>query len=170
MNVTVEKITGPDLMRRACSCTIDRDSKASLSAMYRAEHSPIRTQLFWVEMTIPTFVSVHFVRHKHGVEHFVKSNRDDRGGEEANRHTPVRHGMLINAQALINMARKRLCGQAHDETKKAMALIRAGVAAVDSELAQFMVPECVYRSGFCPEIKPCGRVAHVYRAYQKDEA
>lgn len=43
-----------------------------------AGHSPIRTLMFTVRMEIPYYVSVHFVRHKVGVEHYVRSQRNDR--------------------------------------------------------------------------------------------
>jgi hypothetical protein len=156
MKIVVEKITDETLMRRACSFTINAESKMSLRRIYQCEHSPMRTQMFVVEMyDIPTFVSVHLVRHKYGVEHFVKSNRDDRKGVMADRLTPVNHMMMLNAQALINMARKRLCFQAHGETIKVMTLIRDGVARVDPDLAAAMVPECIYRNG-CYELRSCG--------------
>lgn len=158
-DISITKLTGVELMREACGLTIDGESRASLSRMYRAEHSPIRTQLFWVVMRdIPTFVSVHLVRHKIGVEHFVKSNREDRGGDKtADRNTPVNHGMLINAAALIFMARKRLCHQASKETKAVMEQIREEIRKIDPDLADHMVPDCQYRK-CCPEPKPCGKM------------
>ena len=159
MTITALKLTDETLLRRACAVTMGADSsKARLSTLYNCEHSPIRTQLFWIEMLgIPSFVSVHLVRHKIGVEHFVKSLRDDRcgkGGET--RESPVNHAMLINAAALIQMARKRLCTQAHAHTRTAMRAILEAVAAVDPALATYMVPECKYRGGVCHELKSCG--------------
>lgn len=156
--VSVRKITGTDLMRLACSYTINADSNMTLEKVYQCEHSPLRTQMFVVEMQdIPTFVSVHFVRHKHGVEHFVKSNREDRSSHtgDLGRWQPVNHLMLCNAQALINMARKRLCRKASEETTAVMAAIVAAVGKEDAALAERMVPECEYRRG-CREIKTCG--------------
>lgn len=159
MQITVKKLTDIDLMRRACEMTMQGGkSNVTLTGMYQCEHSPMRTQLFWVEMLgIPTFVSIHFVRHKVGVEHFVMSNRDDRGGaSNVDRLSPVNHGMLLNAQSLVNMARKRLCHKAHEATQEVMAAIVFGVAEVDGDLAARMVPECVYRQG-CHELNPCGQ-------------
>jgi len=104
---------------------------------------------------IPTFVSTHLVRHSIGVTHYVESNRDDRGGQDVDRNTPVNHAMLINAQALMAMARKRLCGNAHRETVKVMIAIKNAVREVDPDLAQAMVPDCVYR-GSCYELNSCG--------------
>lgn len=156
--VTVTKLTGEDLLRAACASTTGVPSNISLKSMYKCQHSPIRTQLFWVEMLdVPYFVSVHFARHNVGVTHFVQSNREDRGGKgpDAPRNTPVKHSMLINAEALINMSRKRLCNKAHGLTKACMLLIRQEVRKVDQELAKVMCSECVYRGGKCHELTPC---------------
>ncbi len=158
MEIKVKKLTDESLMRRACEMTMrGATSKTTLDKIYDCEHSPMRTQLFWIEMLeIPTFVSVHLVRHKIGVEHFVMSNRDDRGGNDTvSRNTPVNHGMLIDAQSLINMARKRLCKKSHKETVKIFSLLRDKISEVDIDLAKYMIPECEYRSG-CHELKTCG--------------
>lgn len=160
MKIVVKKLTDESLMRRACEMTCTGNGKKSnlpLAKIYDCEHSPIRTQIFFIEMIgVPTFVSVHFVRHKIGVEHFASTNREDRGGhKEAHRQTPVNHGMLVNAQALINMARKRLCYKASPETLATMKAIKDEIAKVDPDLAKFMVAECLYRRG-CHELKSCG--------------
>ena len=166
MNIRVTKLTDIDILRKACEATMrGQTSKASLDKMYKCEHSPIRTQLFWVEMIgIPTFVSVHLVRHKHGVEHFVMSNREDRGGTgKEDRYTPINHSMFINAQALIQMSRKRLCGSAHLEAQKVMQAIKYEIEKIDPDLARYMVRECEYRNGVCPELKCCGNLYKIIK-------
>lgn len=157
MQIKVEKITDGQLMRKACSYTINAESKMTLAKIYKCEHSPMRTQMFIVEMIdIPTFVSVHFVRHKVGVEHFVKSNRDDRGGNEVvDRNTPVNHMMFCNAESLITMARKRLCYKAHEQTIVVMNEIKREISKIDPDLGMFMVKQCLYRNG-CNELNTCG--------------
>lgn len=60
-----------------------------------------------------------------------------------------------NAQALINIARKRLCNQASPETRQVMEEIKKEVSKRDKFMAEVMVKECVYR-GYCSEMKPCG--------------
>jgi len=157
MEVLVEKVTGASLMRWACGLTIDSVSNAELSDMYACEHSPIRTQLFKITMLdIPTFVSTHFVRHNIGCLHYVKTQREDRGGsKDSNRWTPTNHGMIANAQALINMARKRLCFMSREETREVMKLIAKEVSKVDKALGHCLAPDCVYRGG-CFELKSCG--------------
>ena len=159
--ITVTKITDKALLDLACSYTVNKDVHVKdMKAFYMSEHSPIRTQLFLIEMKdIPTFVSVHFVRHNVGVIHFVKSNRADRGGDnEADRMSPVNHMMIANAQALINISRKRLCSKASPETQEIMEMIANKVYDVDVELALCMLPECMYRGG-CTEINSCGYMA-----------
>ena len=159
VKIIATKLTGVELLRKACDATRhpgQNPSTATLDKMYRCGHSPIRTQMFWVQMLgIPTFVSVHLVRHKHGVEHFVESNRDDRGGEGViDRLHPVNHSMLVNAEALINMSRKRLCFASHKTTVGVFVRLRSAIAEVDPTLAKHMFPECVIR-GYCPELKEC---------------
>lgn len=81
--IIVRKLTNESLMRRANSFTTGKDSRMSLEAAYRHGHSPIRTQLFWVELTdIPLFVASQLVRSHVGIQYFQRSKRPDRGGED----------------------------------------------------------------------------------------
>lgn len=81
--VTVEKLTDDSLLRRANSFTTHKESRMSLAAAYRHGHSPIRTQLFWVELRdIPLFVASQLVRSHVGVQFFQLSKRPDRGGSD----------------------------------------------------------------------------------------
>ena len=128
--------------------------------MLNCEHSPIRTLMFTIQLVdVPYWVSVHFSRHKYGVEHFVKSQRNDRQNEydrnEAPQNAPVNHTIDVNAQELMYMARKRLCSKAAMETKQVMEMIVQEVVAVCSEFKPFLVPQCSYL-GRCPEISGCG--------------
>lgn len=126
----------------------------------RSEHSPIRTLMFTIRMELPYWVSVHFCRHKYGVEHYVTSQRNDRQDRYDRTKAPqgemVTHVMDINAQELIQMARMRLCGQASVETRMVMTEIRDAVVQVNPEFADFMQPKCVVHGG-CNEFKPCGK-------------
>lgn len=171
MNIIIEPLTELRHVQRAAEMTTHgQPVKAPLRAWYRTEHSPVRLRKFWIELHgIPTFVSVHLTRHKAGVEHFVMSNRDDRGGEgdeKVNRLTPVSHGMDINAQTLITMSRKRLCLKSHRKTVAVWSSLRHAIRKIDPDLADFMVPECVYRNGICPEFSQCKPgLAKVMSAY-----
>lgn len=120
------------------------------------KHSDL-DEAFSVQLiNIPTFVSIHLVRHVTTVP-FVKSKHIDRDGDGTeDRHTPVNHRFLANAEALINMARRRLCFQASPETREVMKMIKEAIREIDPDLACIMVPNCVYRGGLCPEPKPCG--------------
>lgn len=171
MKIELVKYTDVNLAREACEFTMHnpQSSKMSLEKLYQCEHSPMRTQMFFVKMyDIPNFVSVHFVRHKIGVEHFVQTNRLDRGADDiANRLTPTNHAMWCNAQSLICMARKRLCYKASKETRDVMLAICEAVADVDYGLYEKMVPECVYRGMICHEMKMCGKMAGVVHCSEK---
>lgn len=124
-----------------------------------SEHSPIRRMKFyWRWYGLMYWVSVHFVRHKYGIEHWVTTQRTDRTGADRNNKTQsalINHACEANAQALINISRKRLCNCSAKETREAWKEVKAEVEKVEPELASCMVPECIYR-GFCPEMFSCG--------------
>ena len=131
------------------------------------EHSPIRKILIGWLWDIKYWVSVHYVRHKFGIEHWVKSQRTDRTGIDRDRlrqDERVLHEVEANAQALIFISRRRLCNQASPETRAEWLAVKDEVHKVDPILASVMQPECIYR-GFCPEFKPCGYCGTP--AYQK---
>ena len=96
--ITAESINSGVIFKRACGFTRGETSaRTTLAQGYKTEHSPIRTQVFWVEMfNIPTFVSTQLSRHKFGCEHYILSRRDD-----------VKHGMgddIPNRDTLVNHA------------------------------------------------------------------
>lgn len=155
-------ISGVEDMNIATSSTINRDVKPDLLKMLRAEHSPIRELRFRIEMEIPTFVSVHFVRHSAtGQNHYVQSMRDDRGGSgDENRHTIVKHQMVINAQHLIDMSRKRLCSKSHNLTVRIWKKILIACIKIMPELKEVCLVDCDYRGGVCYEFKSCGYNPH----------
>lgn len=130
-----------------------------------SEHSPIRKlKINWKWIDLKSWVSVHIVRHKHGIEHFITTQRTDRTGisrDELPQGALVKHECEANAQALINISRRRLCNGASKETREAWQEVKNRVAEVELELASCMVKECVYR-GFCPEMFSCN--------YHKTEA
>lgn len=134
-----------------------------------SEHSPIRRMHFyWRWKGLKSWVSVHMVRHKIGIEHWVSTQRSDRTGvsrDELPQGALVNHACEADAQALINISRKRLCSCASPETREAWQLVKEEVARTEPELADCMVKECIYR-GFCPEMFSCGY--HKTEAFQKE--
>lgn len=147
---------------------LDKEPSNSWKAkILLAEHSPIRLLEYeWTWKNIQQWVTTHLVRHHEGCEKFVHSQRGDRRAilEEynVNSRDELPQGalndmdMTANAQALINISRKRLCSCASRETREAWQQVKAKIAEQDPILASKMVPECLYR-GFCPEwINSCG--------------
>lgn len=127
----------------------------------RAEHSPIRLleyDISWEDLK--QWVTVHLTRHHEGCEKFVHSQRGDRRELDVPRDELPQGSlndmdMTCNAQALINISRKRLCNCASLETREAWRQVKTEIENIDPETAAAMVPECIYR-GFCPELKTCG--------------
>lgn len=136
--------------------------------MLLCEHSPIRQILIkckWYELR--SWISVHFVRHKFGIEHWVRTQRTDRTNvdrDELPQGNFVEHEFEANAQAMINISRKRLCNQASKETKEAWQAILETIKEDQPELYSVCVPDCIYR-GWCYEFKSCGY--HKSRQFQE---
>lgn len=173
---------------------IDHEPKDSWKrGILLAEHSPIR--LLEYDFTIEDirqWVTVHLVRHHVGCEKFVHTQRQDindqvevitkrlmeilhqegllkEGWRERDymfQGEPNEMDMTCNAQAFINISRKRLCiGCASLETRLAWQVVINALREVDPILAEKCVPECLYR-GFCPEDKRCCGYVHT-EAYKK---
>lgn len=147
---------------------LDKEPSESWEAkMLLAEHSPIRLLEYeWTWTDIMQWVTTHLVRHHEGCEKFVHSQRGDRRAILDEYNVSSRNelpqgatndmDMSANAQALINISRKRLCSCASKETREAWKQVQDAIREVDPVMADKMVPECIYR-GFCPEfMNPCG--------------
>lgn len=121
-----------------------------------SEHSPIRSiAVKWQWTNIASWIATHFSRHKW--ECFIKTQRTDRTGADRNKlpqDAPVNFTGEANAQQLIDTARKRLCMQASRETRKYMEDLKHTLHIVEPEIADVLVPNCVYRCG-CPEPNGC---------------
>ena len=146
--------------KAACGYTIGRASSApSVRTMAEAEHSPIRCIQFDIRLLVYSFVSVHLRTHnKTGQLHFVESLREDRTKRtdiEGGRYDLVRHMMVLNAQHLIDMSRRRLCSKASKATTDIWREVCEAACEAVPALEGLLRPNCVYQ-GRCYESKPCG--------------
>lgn len=101
------------------------------------------------------------------IEHWVSTQRTDRTNIDRNelpQGALVNHACEADAQALINISRKRLCSCASQETRIAWQKVKKEVAKTEPELARCMVPDCIYR-GHCYEMFSCGY--HKTEAFKK---
>ena len=126
-----------------------------------ARHSPIRRLHFaFLLEDIPSWVSVHLVRHIHA-QPYVKSQRNDRQSaydrNNAPQSAPVDMIWDMNGEELMAIANKRLCMQASPETRMVVEEMCNQVTEFCPEFKPFLVPMCVYHGGVCREMKPCGR-------------
>ena len=168
MKVELLKFPNEQDLKWVKTCTLNTvgkklksDSQVSsewVEKLVKAEHSPIRELWFGIKMEIPYWVSVHFVRHHIGINHYVSTQRTDRTGVNRNEKPQgelVSHIMSVNAQELVFMAHKRLCKQASQETREVMQEIVKKVVQVAPYMKSVLVPLCVYRNGKCEEMFPC---------------
>lgn len=155
MNILVEKTTDVNALRRAASITTGRPCRMTLAAAYRARHSLIRTQRFWIELRdIPLCVASHLVRHHVGVQPYQRSHRPDRNPQhiDQGRQTPTDLALDLDAEAILNISRARLCAAASAETRAIWSEVIDKLRDVDPDLADHCVRPCV-ATGICRERK-----------------
>lgn len=156
------------------TCTLNTVGKTSTKLptdewkkkLIESEHSPLRELWFGIKMEIPYWVSVHYVRHHIGVNHYVQTQRNDRQNKYDRNEAPqgemVLHIMSVNLQELVFMSHKRLCYQASKETREVMEEIVRQVVGLYPELKSVLVPLCYYRNGLCTEFDGCDH----YKTYK----
>jgi thymidylate synthase ThyX len=127
--------------------------------LLRARHSPIRELKFVFLLTnVPYYVSTHLCRHIHA-QPYVKTQRNDRQDKydrkKAPQDAPVNMMWSIGGEELINIANKRLCMQASEETREVVRMMCDKVIEVCPEFKDELVPMCVRNGGVCYEIFSC---------------
>lgn len=128
--------------------------------MLRCRHSPIRKLSFSFLITdMPYWLHVELVRHHIGIEKYVKSQRDDRNQSDTPRakkpqDAPVDMIIDVNAEALLTIMNKRLCGAASFDMQVLMLVIREEVIKTNPEFTRFLVPMCQHIGG-CKEFSSC---------------
>lgn len=157
------------LCKQAAYVTIGKETDTEPSLEWKQKilksvHSPIRTLEYAVLMEdIPSWVSVHLVRHIHA-QPFVSTQRNDRCNRDSDydrrkapQDTPVDMIWYFNAEEFMTICHKRLCFLASPETRKVIQEILNKVIDICPEFkgSDLLVPLCTYRGGLCTEYKPC---------------
>ena len=128
-------------------------------AILKARHSPIRyLQFSFLLIDIPSWVSVHLVRHVHA-QPYVKSQRNDRQSDydrtTAPQNTPVTMIWDMNAEEFLTIMNKRLCKLAAEETRFVAETMATLTTNACPEFTGLCVPSCKGRPDNCEEMFPC---------------
>ncbi len=160
MEIKIKPLTDWALVRELARFTVGKKNIKSpvtdefKRAMLMSRHSCLRPLQFQLTLIgIPDACSTHIVRHKIGVEHFVTTQRPDRTGKA--RGGLRNHTLIINAEALVTQARRRLCDKASEKTRAIYNDIKEYFLTSDyPEIGHAMQPSC-YWYGHCPELSQC---------------
>lgn len=185
MKVEIIKYPSEEDLKWVKTCTLNTVGKKLgnksivteewIKRLVEAEHSPIRELWFGIKMEIPYWVAMHYRTHQiaDGVydisirpdfkNDYISTQREDRINDGLSRSEKlqgeiVSYIMSINAPALVNMAHKRLCKQASEETREVMKEIVKQVVEVAPYMKDVLVPMCKYRNGKCTEMFSCKEV------------
>ena len=148
-------------VHRRALLTVGKTPKKPPSTKWRkdilmARHSPLRRLFFSFDLIgLPSYVSVHLVRHVHA-QPYVRSQRNDRQNEydrtKAPQDAPVNMIWDMTGEELVTIANKRLCNMADPFTQ---AIVRGCCDLVKQACPEFegeLVPMCVRNGGVCYEM------------------
>ena len=88
--------------------------------------------------------------------------------ERFDRYAPTDLMCLINAEAIINMSRKRLCAKASKETHEIWQKVCELIEECDPDLYPHLVKPCV-ATGVCRERKSCGYIKTMAFSREREE-
>lgn len=133
-------------------------SKEFKKAILISEHDPIRDiEIKFRWRNIPYWIAMHWKTHIWRSR--TNTQRNDRQADydrnKAPQDSPVDFIGDPNVQHLIDTWRKRGCTMAAPETRMYAADLKKTLAQVEPEIADVLVPNCIYRCG-CPEPQTCG--------------
>lgn len=107
MNIKVTKLTDESLLHKANSFTTGKESKMSLKTAYRSLHTPIRTQLFWIELIdVPLFAASQIIRSHVGMEKWMLTKRTDRGAKDFREVCKTQSTLLMDAYSAVLQGNK----------------------------------------------------------------
>lgn len=153
-------------VKNKCRTTVNKEhnniepSNEFKTKLLISEHSPIRLlKLNFRFENIKSWVATHYSRHHIGWEKWISTQRTDRTGinrDNIKQSELVNMDIEANAQALINVAKVRLCYKASQETREEMERLKNNLYfdTETRELSNVLVPSCIYRNG-CPEFDSC---------------
>ncbi len=88
--------------------------------------------------------------------------------ERFDRYAPTDLMCMINAEAIINMSRKRLCTKASKETREIWQKVCELIEECDPDLYPHLVKPCV-ATGVCREHKSCGYIKTMAFSREREE-
>ena len=169
MHATVTRCTEWQLIADMAARTQRKQPKPITEGFLKkaliSQHSILRVMLFDIRVSgIPYCNHVHFMRHPF-TQPFVGSSGPDVVAfdrRKAPQDDPVDMTLFLNLQALINIMKARLCGNAQVMTQIAAKLIRQEFFASPDPFMQIvghaLKPACVWRGGLCTEaFRSCDR-------------
>jgi thymidylate synthase ThyX len=169
MEVSYVRLVDPKWIMGALKTTSGKDMhevKDPSIALYKkllhtaggTVHSPIRAVVyrFYIE-DIKSWVATHYARHHVGAQPYIKSQRSSIDRDKLPQESLVNMILDINVNALITIAKARLCSSAAKETKDVMVAIKNVLASgdqYDQALVEYLKPPCDWY-GSCFELNPC---------------
>lgn len=85
----------------------------------------------------------------------ARPDREDAVAGEYSREQLVPFAMVFTARAIKEISHLRMCRKAEYPTRLFMSYLQRKLSVIDRELAENMIPLCMYRGGICTELNSC---------------
>jgi len=160
MKITVTKLTGRDVVKRAMLTTQGKHaitpdmSDETLTVQLLGLHSTLEVYIWEVLIEgCPEREHTHIVRHEE-IGKFVSTSRPDWSDESTHGSRMIR--LFIPTNRLVEICEDRLCGAAWKGTRAIFSQIKKKVSEIDPLVSWFLTPPCSKR-GYCTEVRSyCG--------------
>lgn len=161
MKIEIVKIEQTeDMLRRVFKHCWSVESKMNKTKLFACNDSILEIPEYYAVCSAPRAVAAQLRTHekKHGMYFWMATARPDR--EDAvkgnySREQEVNFVMKLTAKAIKEISHYRLCAKAEYPTRKFMLAFKEELRKIEPELAENMVPLCVYRGGICTEFNSC---------------
>ena len=130
-----------------------------IERLVKSQHSPLRFRQYYIEFDCPYWVAMHLRTHWVGVTAMdisatvIVSSRTDITKVARDPERIVTVFTVMNAQAVLNISKARLCTKASPETVKVWEDILAELYLLDPTV----IDHCETSCSDCTEFKPCER-------------
>jgi hypothetical protein len=161
MTIGIIKVPiGDELLKQTMKHCWGIESKMNKTKLFACNDSILEIPEYYAFCSAPRAVAAQLRTHekKHGMYFWMATARPDR--EDAvkgnySREQEVNFVMKLTAKAIKEISHYRMCAKAEYPTRKFMLAFKEELRKIEPELAENMVPLCVYRGGICTEFNSC---------------
>lgn len=162
MDIEIMKIKESDeMLKRVMKHCWGVESRMNKKRLFACNDSILEIPEYYAFCVVPRSVALQLETHKKKNRGYLwlgtaRPDRNDRVAGVYTREQPVPIAFTFTARWIKDVSHYRMCTKAEAPTREFMKLFKEKLAEIEPELAEQMVPMCVFRNGLCTEFGCCG--------------